>query len=198
MNNSRSLVKLIITFINKICLVKIMKKKGIKKEILDSEISEKEIEKKILENLVALQKVHTSLIEKFDNLAKQISSLLFLFEATARSFAQNPSFRDIEKDKEFLDKIDKLLEQNKLIAKGLTLMGERLKEKVYGEYIQNKEKGEEEIKETEHMEKEYIQSPEINEDMVPINKEVLKEKETELPPQFKPDIPPGTRPLSKF
>ncbi len=90
------------------------------------------LQAKILENLVQLQKVHTDLAEKFDSLSKQISSLLSLFEMTARSFSQNPANQVLEKDKEFLDKIDKLLDQNKTIARGLTLMEEKLREKVYG------------------------------------------------------------------
>lgn len=90
------------------------------------------IEEKVLENLVELQKVHTNLAEKFDKLSEQISELLALFEMTARSFATNPQIQAVEKDKEFLEKIDMLLEQNKTIAKGLTLMEQRIREKVYG------------------------------------------------------------------
>jgi len=90
------------------------------------------LEKEILENLVQLQKVHTNLAEKFDKLAKEISSLLSLFEITAKNFAKKLPKGEMEKDKEFLEKVDKLLEQNKTIAKGLTLMEERLKERVYG------------------------------------------------------------------
>jgi len=36
------------------------------------------------------------------------------------------------KDHEFLQKIDKLLEQNKVLAKGLTLMEQKLRERMYG------------------------------------------------------------------
>jgi DNA-binding ferritin-like protein len=81
---------------------------------------------------VDLQKVHTNLAEKFDKLADQISGLLALFEMTARSFATHPQIQMAEKDKEFLEKIDKLPEQNKTIAKGLTLMEQKVREKVYG------------------------------------------------------------------
>jgi hypothetical protein len=88
------------------------------------------IEEKILDNLIALQKVHTGLAEKFDSLSKQISQLLNLFEMTAKSFASNPANMVTEKDKDFLEKIDRLLEQNKTIAKGLTLMEERIRERV--------------------------------------------------------------------
>lgn len=91
-----------------------------------------EIQKKINENLVELQKVHIALADKFDRLTKQITNLLSLFELAARSFAEQPSAITTEKDKDFLDKIDRLLEQNKTIAKGLTLMEERMKERIYG------------------------------------------------------------------
>lgn len=90
------------------------------------------LEHAILKNLVELQKIHTDVAEKFDKLAKEISQMLALFELAARSFAKNAPTADIEKDKEFLEKIDKLLDQNKVLAKGLTLMEERLREKMYG------------------------------------------------------------------
>jgi hypothetical protein len=91
------------------------------------------VDAKLLENFVALQKVNTNLAEKFDKLANQISNLLILFETAARSFATSPNVQANEKDKEFLDKIDRLLDQNKTIAKGLTLMEERIRERVYGQ-----------------------------------------------------------------
>lgn len=94
--------------------------------------SKTQLEAKVIENLVELQKVHSHLADKFDKLAEQISSLLALFELTARNFASQPHVQMAEKDKEFLDKIDKLLEQNKTIAKGLTLMEQKVREKVYG------------------------------------------------------------------
>lgn len=90
------------------------------------------MEEKILENLIELQKVHINLAEKFDKLAKEISHLLSLFELTAQSFAKNPAVKMNETDKEFLDKIDKLLEQNKTIAKGLTLMEDHIRRKISG------------------------------------------------------------------
>jgi len=90
------------------------------------------LQEKIIENLVELQKVHTNMAERFDKLSTQIANLLTLFEMAARSFAEQPSNQGTEKDKEFLDKIDKLLDQNKTIAKGLTLMEERIRERVYG------------------------------------------------------------------
>ena len=90
------------------------------------------IQEKILENLIELQKVHTILAERFDKLSTHLENLLNLFEMTARSFAKTPGNQVIEKDKEFLEKIDRLLDQNKTLAKGLTLMEERIRERVYG------------------------------------------------------------------
>lgn len=93
---------------------------------------QEELQHKLIENLVVLQKVQVDMAEKFTKLSDQIASLLGLFEMAARSFAGNPANQNSEKDKEFLDKIDKLLDQNKVLAKGMTMMEERLREKVYG------------------------------------------------------------------
>ncbi len=89
------------------------------------------IENKLLDNLVQLQKVHIDMAEKFDKLAREISSLLGLFELAAKNFSVHPATKVTENDKEFLDKIDKLLEQNKTIAKGLTLMEDQMRQKLY-------------------------------------------------------------------
>jgi len=89
----------------------------------------------LVENFVKLQKAMTNLASNYDNLSDQISKLLQLFEISARSFAEKLSTgtgTDIEKDREFLDKLNKLLDQNKVIAKGLTLMEEKMKERLYG------------------------------------------------------------------
>ena len=99
---------------------------------VSSNLASKGLEKSIAENLIQLQKVHTNLAEKFDKLASEISQLLSLFELAARSFAKHPAIKATEKDHEFLEKIDKLLDQNKTIAKGLTLMEERIRERLYG------------------------------------------------------------------
>ena len=118
-----------------------------KKDEIPGLTSHGNLQEKVIENLVELQKVHTNLAEKFDKLSGQITNLLTLFEMAARSFAEQPVNQGTEKDKEFLDKIDKLLDQNKTIAKGLTLMEERIRERVYGfpaqkTPVQNKDKKE--------------------------------------------------------
>jgi len=88
----------------------------------------------LVDNFVSLQKAITNLAEKFDSLSSHISSLLQLFEFSAKSFADKmaTSVPEVEKDREFLEKLNRLLEQNKVIAKGLTLMEEKLRERLYG------------------------------------------------------------------
>ncbi|MCA9485799.1 MAG: hypothetical protein KC506_03065 [Nanoarchaeota archaeon] len=109
------------------------KRKSTKKRAVHHhEYKEKTIEHKLLENMVSLQKVQTDLTEKFDHLGKELSKMLALFELAARNFAKNAPLGEYEKDKEFLEKMDKLLDQNKLLAKGLTLMEDHLRERMYG------------------------------------------------------------------
>ena|SRR3989344_289846 len=104
-----------------------MAKKGASsKESKDSELSDK-----LLENMVKLQKVHTDLAERFDKLAKEISSLLALFETAAKNMSKSTTTKISEDDKTFLDKIDKLIEQNKTIAKGLMLMEGKIRKDIY-------------------------------------------------------------------
>ncbi len=112
-----------------------MAKKGASTSGSKSKKAQK-IERTIVENLIELQKVHVNLVEKFDKLASEISQLLSLFELAARSFASNQNVKATEKDNEFLDKINRLLDQNKTIAKGLSLMEEKIRERMYGSQAQ--------------------------------------------------------------
>tara|TARA_Y100000034_G_scaffold126562_1_gene177962 strand:- start:1157 stop:1567 length:411 start_codon:yes stop_codon:yes gene_type:complete len=114
-----------------------MAKKSVKKPMkrVSSKKPSEKLEDKILQNLVELQKVHVNLAEKFENLSEQISGLLALFETTARTFAKQVPEAVVEKDKEFLEKIDRLLDQNKTIAKGLTMMESKMREKIYGPVV---------------------------------------------------------------
>ncbi len=88
--------------------------------------SEVKIERVLIENFVSLQKVMTNLSAKFDNLANQISKLLDLFEISAKALAEKDF--NLEKEnkdnKKIIEKIDNLFEQNKIIARGLTLLHE--------------------------------------------------------------------------
>lgn len=85
----------------------------------------------LIQNFVNLQKALTTLTLKFDTLSDNITKLLQLFELSAKSFAEkNPMMKDSEKDREFLEKLNLLMEQNKVIAKGLTLMEEKLRQRI--------------------------------------------------------------------
>ena len=99
---------------------------------ISGRMSHGDIQKQIADNFVSLQRVMTNLALKFDALSDNISKLLQLFEIAAKSFVEKNSVEDKEKDKEFLGKIDTLLDQNKTLAKGISLMEERMREKVYG------------------------------------------------------------------
>jgi hypothetical protein len=82
------------------------------------------VEKVLVENFVSLQRVMTNLSFKFENLSSQISKLLELFEISARTIAEKEleSEKNPEENKQIIEKIETLLEQNKVIARGMTLM----------------------------------------------------------------------------
>lgn len=96
-----------------------------KKEIV---ITSPGLEKSLIENLVQLQKINADMADKFDVLSKQMSELLNIFEKAAQNFVHTPELKVAERDKEFLDKIDKLIEQNKTIAKSIVLIDDKVKQ----------------------------------------------------------------------
>lgn len=89
--------------------------------------SHKEIEL-LVENFVSLQKVMTHMSEKFDHLSRQISELLKLFEDSAKVIVKSEMEKKKEdhSDKQLLDTMISILDQNKVIAKGLTLIYESM------------------------------------------------------------------------
>jgi hypothetical protein len=113
------------------------KKSGNKKGSKKKTMTKAELEQKLIDNFVNLQKVLTNLSVKFDNLSEQISKLLQLFEISAKSFAEKQEKGELnlgenkEKDEELVNKLDTLIDQNKTIAKGLTLMEGKLRERNY-------------------------------------------------------------------
>jgi chromosome segregation ATPase len=111
-----------------------VKKKHIKKEHhiekRETHIRTPGVENILIENFVSLQKVMTNLSSRFDDLANQISKLLELFEISAKALAEKDY--EIEKSNKenakILEKIENVLEQNKTIARGLTLMHDKINE----------------------------------------------------------------------
>lgn len=83
------------------------------------------VSKIMIENFISLQRVLTTLSTKTENLTTQIAKLLELFEISAKALADREF--EIEKDnKETLEKLNTLLDQNKTLARGLSLMHERI------------------------------------------------------------------------
>ncbi len=116
------------------------KKKTPSKTIIPKKIEvrlENNVEKILVENFVSLQKVMTNLSLKFDNLTGQISKLLELFELSAKSLAEKDF--ELEKsnkdNKKVLEKIEGILNQNKTLARGLTLMNEKIEESIMSQDI---------------------------------------------------------------
>lgn len=103
-----------------------VKKEVIEKKEKTSNIQEgPKIERVLVENFVSLQHVITNLAVKFDNLSSQISKLLELFEISAKALAEKGTLGEERTDKKAVEKLDSLLEQNKIIAKGIALLHER-------------------------------------------------------------------------
>jgi hypothetical protein len=101
------------------------KKKTTKKK--SSSKKKENVEKLLLENFIVLQEVLSNLTTEFKGLSAEISKLLALFESSAKSFAEKQGTQISKEDQAFLGKLDQLIDQNKIIAKGLTLMEERLR-----------------------------------------------------------------------
>jgi hypothetical protein len=114
-----------------------MAKKGAKKTDAKP-ISQKQIQIMLVENFVKMQHVLANLTVKFDLLSDNISKMMHLIEVSAKTFVEK---QQLEKevlthgDKDLLEKLDSLMDQNKTIAKGLTLVEEKLRHKLYGETI---------------------------------------------------------------
>jgi len=98
---------------------------------INKRLTKTELEDLLLQNFVNLQKVLTNLSIKLDSLSENITKLLQLFEISAKSFAEKQASGNMDMDNEFLSKLDNLLDQNKTIAKGLTLIEGRLRENTY-------------------------------------------------------------------
>ena len=88
-----------------------------------------DIQEQLIENFVKMQKVMANLSVKFDNLSDNINKLLQLFEIAAKSFVQKQE-QGTGENTDLLNKLDTLLDQNKTIAKGLTLVEEKIRHKM--------------------------------------------------------------------
>ena len=99
-------------------------------------MTNRELQQALLENFVNLQRVLTNLSVKFDVLSDNITRLLQLFEISAKSFIKKQEENGGKGEEKFmLEKLDTLLDQNKTIARGLTLMEEKVRHKIYGDHM---------------------------------------------------------------
>ena len=97
---------------------------------LSKKYSKEEIDLMLIENFVTLQHTMTNMAERFDVLSTNISKLLALFELSAKSFVEkNTGVVVTKEDKELIEKLDRLMDQNKTIAKVLMIMENRVKTK---------------------------------------------------------------------
>lgn len=99
------------------------KKRKVEKSNENSKKSDN-IQKILIENFVSSQRVMVDLSEKVSNLTGQISKLLELFEKSAKTLIEKDIKLGDNSDKETVEKLNKLLEQNKIIARGLALLHE--------------------------------------------------------------------------
>jgi hypothetical protein len=95
------------------------------------------VEKVLIENFVSLQHIMANLAVKFDNLSGQISKLLELFEISAKTLAEK-DYSGSESDKKLTEKLDGIIEQNKVIARGISLLHERDSEPQYPPVVENR------------------------------------------------------------
>lgn len=84
------------------------------------------VEKALIENFISLQKVMTNLSVSFDSLSDKIAKLLELFELSAKTLSEKDfnAGKKLNKEEEISKKLDALVDQNKIIARGLTLLHE--------------------------------------------------------------------------
>lgn len=104
------------------------RKKRKTKKIIRAPRESSAVERTLIENFVSLQKVMANLSSRFDNLSDQISKLLGLFEISAKALAEKDfelEERNSKENEKILEKIDKIIDQNKTIARGLTLVHEQ-------------------------------------------------------------------------
>ena len=98
-----------------------------KKETGNSELNHEKTsnsQRILIENFVSLQDVMTNVSSKLNNLTNQISRLLELFEQSAKTFMEKDLKFAGGTDKDLVSKLDRLIEQNKIIAQGITLLHE--------------------------------------------------------------------------
>lgn len=103
-----------------------MPKRGIKKTKMakkpSTTVTNANVEKALIENFIVLQKVLTNLSIKFDGLSTKITQLLDLFEVSAKALSEKDFKMGGTGD--LSEKMDRLLDENKTLAQGISLLHE--------------------------------------------------------------------------
>ena len=86
-----------------------------------------EREELLIENFVGLQRAMINLSMKFENLSDNMSKLLNVFEVSARDYMVNKGRVTPEVDRDLLNRINMLLEQNKNILNSVRAIDEKTK-----------------------------------------------------------------------
>jgi hypothetical protein len=120
-----------------VIVLKEKKKKSSKKSIRSStgsnglpkkkRMTAKEREELLIENFVGLQRAMINLSMKFENLSDNISKLLNVFEISARDYMINKGRQTPEVDRDLLNRINMLVDQNKNIMGSIRALDEKTK-----------------------------------------------------------------------
>lgn len=94
------------------------------KEGASKKMSQRQMQELLIDNFVGLQKAMTNLSIKFESLSEQIRHLLEIFEVTAKNFSATAT--DSADKADLIDKLNALIEQNKVLARGIVLLEDRL------------------------------------------------------------------------
>ncbi|MEN9625707.1 MAG: hypothetical protein RL557_35 [archaeon] len=95
----------------------------------EEKTKKEEINQALIDNFIQLQKVLTNLSLKFDELSSNMSRLLQLFELAAKNLSEKGDGKS-SVDNDFLKKLDALLDQNKVISKGIMMMEEKVRSRI--------------------------------------------------------------------
>ena len=87
----------------------------------------REREELLIENFVGLQRAMINLSMKFENLSDNISKLLNVFEVSARDYMVNKGRATPEVDRDLMNRINLLLDQNKNILNSVRSIDDKTK-----------------------------------------------------------------------
>lgn len=84
-------------------------------------------EEMLIENFVGLQRAMINLSMKFENLSDNMAKLLNVFEISARDYMVNKGKTTPEVDRDIINRINMLLDQNKAIMGSVRSLDEKVK-----------------------------------------------------------------------